>query len=122
VNGHAFGAGAMVAACCDMRVMREDRGYFCFPEVDLGLTLSDGMLALCRSKYPRESLHQALTTGARYGRADAVRLRVVHATATEDALLGAALAALKPLVGKDGGSLQALKRQVHLEAAQILGV
>src|SRR5262245_22583701 len=48
VNGHAFGAGAMLAASCDFRLMREDRGYFCFPEVDLGLTMSSGMNALCQ--------------------------------------------------------------------------
>src|SRR5689334_13950442 len=29
VNGHAFGAGAMLAIGHDWRVMREDRGFFC---------------------------------------------------------------------------------------------
>ena len=32
VVGHAFGAGAMLALAHDFRVMRADRGYFCFPE------------------------------------------------------------------------------------------
>src|SRR5690348_18116690 len=32
VTGHAFGAGAMLAMAHDFRVMRADRGYFCFPE------------------------------------------------------------------------------------------
>src|SRR5690349_4823251 len=31
VNGHAFGAGSMLAMAHGYRVMREDRGYFCFP-------------------------------------------------------------------------------------------
>src|SRR5262245_57786901 len=34
LNGHAFGAGAMLALVHDQRVMRADRGWFCFPEVD----------------------------------------------------------------------------------------
>lgn len=36
LNGHAFGAGAILAAAADYRAQRADRGYFCFPAVDLG--------------------------------------------------------------------------------------
>jgi enoyl-CoA hydratase/carnithine racemase len=50
INGHAFGAGttlttlnneigAFLALACDYRLMKQDRGFFCFPEVDLGLPL-----------------------------------------------------------------------------------
>jgi Enoyl-CoA hydratase/isomerase len=35
VTGHAFGAGAMLATAHDWRVMQADRGYHCFPEVDI---------------------------------------------------------------------------------------
>jgi enoyl-CoA hydratase/carnithine racemase len=35
INGHAFGAGSMLAIAHDFRVMRVDRGYYCFPEVDI---------------------------------------------------------------------------------------
>lgn len=35
VSGHVFGAGAMLAMAHDWRIMRSDRGYFCFPEVDI---------------------------------------------------------------------------------------
>jgi enoyl-CoA hydratase/carnithine racemase len=43
VNGHAFAGGGMLAAVHDFLVMREDRGYWCLPEVDLGLTLTPAM-------------------------------------------------------------------------------
>jgi len=29
LNGHAFGAGAMLALACDERTMRADRGWLC---------------------------------------------------------------------------------------------
>ena len=35
IHGHAFGAGAMLAMAHDFRVMRADRGFFCFPEADI---------------------------------------------------------------------------------------
>jgi enoyl-CoA hydratase/carnithine racemase len=35
INGHAFGAGFMIALCHDVRVMREDRGYLCANEIEL---------------------------------------------------------------------------------------
>src|SRR3954471_7277247 len=50
IGGHAFAAGAMLALACDQRVMRADRGYFCLPEVDLGLPFTPGMQALITSR------------------------------------------------------------------------
>lgn len=52
MNGHAFAAGAMLALACDERVMREDRGFFCLPEVDINIPFSPGMSALIRAKLP----------------------------------------------------------------------
>ena len=36
VNGHGFGAGFMMALCHDVRMMREDRGYLCANEIQIG--------------------------------------------------------------------------------------
>lgn len=50
VNGHAFGAGAMFAIAHDFRIMRADRGYYCFPEVDINIPFTPGMAALIQAK------------------------------------------------------------------------
>ena len=42
VNGHAFGAGSMLGIAHDFRVMRADRGYYCFPEVDIHIPFTPG--------------------------------------------------------------------------------
>jgi Delta3-Delta2-enoyl-CoA isomerase len=57
VNGHAFAAGAMLALACDARVMREDRGYFCLPEADIGLPFTPGMTALLQARLLAASAH-----------------------------------------------------------------
>ncbi|MEZ5342188.1 MAG: enoyl-CoA hydratase-related protein [Acidimicrobiales bacterium] len=46
VQGHCFAGGAMFALAHDHRIMREDRGFFCLPEIDLGMSFTDGMAAL----------------------------------------------------------------------------
>src|SRR5262245_50292945 len=50
VNGHAFGGGAILASLHDYTIMREDRGYWCMPEVDLGVPLSPELHAACTAR------------------------------------------------------------------------
>jgi enoyl-CoA hydratase/carnithine racemase len=100
VNGHAFGAAAMWALAHDLRVMRPDRGYFCLPEVDIGLTFAPGMSALIKSRLTPAIAHEAMTTGRRYGGQQALAAGIVDAVADADHLLAAAIDLARPLAGK----------------------
>ena len=113
VNGHAFGAGAILAAAADHRVMRSERGFLCFPEVDLGLTMSPEFDAVLRARYPRSVHLEALVTGRRYGGDDAVAAGLVHQAVPEADLLTTAIARARADGGKDGAFVRALKEQVH---------
>ncbi|EUA19295.1 enoyl-CoA hydratase/isomerase family protein [Mycobacterium xenopi 3993] len=62
--GHAFGAGAMLALAHDFRVMRADRGFFCFPEVDIRIPFTPGMAALIQAKLTPQAAVASMTTGA----------------------------------------------------------
>ncbi len=109
VNGHAFGAGSMFAIAHDFRVMRVDRGYYCFPEVDIGIPFSPGMAALIQAKLTPSAAVEAMTTGRRYGGADAEAIGLVTATAPEDMMTSTAVELVTALKGKDPGTLQAIK-------------
>ncbi|BDX29853.1 enoyl-CoA hydratase [Mycobacterium antarcticum] len=120
LNGHAFGAGAMLAMAHDYRVMRADRGYFCFPEVDIRIPFTPGMAALIQAKLTPAAAVASMTTGRRFGGADAHRLAIVDATAAEDAVTATAVGMLAGLDGKDPGTLRAIKETMYAPAIAAL--
>jgi enoyl-CoA hydratase/carnithine racemase len=109
INGHAFGAGSMLGIAHDFRVMRVDRGYFCFPEVDIHIPFSPGMAALIQAKLTPGAAVEAMTTGRRYGGADAEAIGLVTATAPQGEVTSAAVDLATALKGKDSGTLLAIK-------------
>lgn len=120
VNGHAFGAGAMVAMAHDWRIMRTDRGYFCFPEVDINIPFTPGMAALIQAKLSARSAVDAMTTGQRYSGPDALAIGLVDATGDEAELLDLALARVADKQGKAGDTLGAIKATMFAEVVQKL--
>ena len=120
VVGHAFGAGAMLALAHDFRVMRADRGFFCFPEVDIRIPFTPGMAALIQAKLTPQAAVASMTTGRRFGGDDAASLGIVDAVAGEGAVTAAAVDIVRPLDGKDAGTLGAIKQAMFGPAAHAL--
>ena len=120
LNGHAFAGGAMLALACDFRVMRTDRGFFCIPEIDLGLPLTPGMAALITSRLPKLAAHEAIVTGKRYGGTDALARGIVDYAVPEVDLMSKATALAAPLAGKNRAVMQAHKRLLYADALRHL--
>jgi len=120
MQGHVFAAGAMFALAHDWRVMRRDRGYFCLPEVDIGLPFTPGMSALIRAKLPTRTAIDAMTTGRRYGGEDALAAAIVTEAADEDDVVPRAVELVRPLAGKDAGTLGAIKQGMWADAVRAL--
>lgn len=113
VNGHAFGAGALLALCHDTVVMRADRGYWCLPEVDLGMELTPGETGLICAKLAPAVVNEALTSGRRYSGPDAMAAGICQRTAGVDAVLAEATAIATERAAKAGSTLRAIKRGLY---------
>jgi enoyl-CoA hydratase/carnithine racemase len=120
VQGHAFGAGAMLVLAHDLCVMRSDRGYFCLPEVDIGIPFTGGMNAVIRSRLPIATSHEAMTTGRRYGGDDARAAGIVAATASEGEVVDSAVARAEELAAKAGTVLGTIKARLYAEVVEAL--
>lgn len=120
INGHAFGAGAMLAMAHDFRVMRADRGYFCFPEADINIPFTPGMAALIQGKLTPAAAIASMTTGRRFGGPAARELGLVDDIAGEAELLEHASGLVRELAGKDRGTLGAIKATMFATAVTAL--
>lgn len=120
INGHAFGAGAMLAMAFDWRIMREDRGFFCFPEVDIQIPFTPGMAALIQAKLTPRAAVDAMTTGTRFAGPDAVAAGLVDEAAAEDSLVDAAVAKVEHLQGKHADTLGKIKATMYADVVAAL--
>ncbi len=120
LNGHTFAAGGMLALAHDARVMRADRGYFCLPEVDIGIPFTPGMAALIQARLSPSAAHEAMTTGRRYGGTDALAAGIVDEAVGEDAVLARAVARASALTDKRGDTLAAIKTTMYTPALRAL--
>ncbi len=114
INGHAFGAGFMAALCHDVRIMREDRGFACANEMQLGMVIPLPELALFRHKIPMNAFYETVQLSRRWTGPDALSAGIVQQVASAENLLSLAtqraaelapLAANREVFGKQKESI-----------------
>lgn len=120
MNGHAFGAGAQVALAHDYRVMRRDRGYFCMPEIDLGMSLHPGMTALIQARLPVQTAHEVIATGTRYSGELALERRIVDRLEDEAAVVSSAVEWAASLAAKASPVMTRLKAEMYPQVVAAL--
>jgi enoyl-CoA hydratase/carnithine racemase len=113
LNGHAFAGGGMLALCHDHAVMRTGRGYFCLPEVDLGMSFTPGMNLLIKERLPRATAHEAVLTGRRYTAEQALEAGIVGRAAPEEEVLPAAVELAASLAGKNGATVAKIRGDLY---------
>jgi enoyl-CoA hydratase/carnithine racemase len=120
IQGHCFAGGAMLALSHDRLLMRDDRGYYCLPEADLGLPFTPGMNSLLLARLPRRTAHEAMVTGRRYGGQEAAAAGIVDLAIPEDELLASAVDWAAGQAPKNPDTLRAIKQRIYAETIELL--
>jgi Delta3-Delta2-enoyl-CoA isomerase len=91
INGHAFGLGAIWSSGFDFRLMREDKGWVCFPEMDINIPFLPGMIALCEHGLGTVCFRQMAWSAKRYSGPEAKAVGYADELLPKDALLPRAI-------------------------------
>ena len=120
INGHAFGNGAMLCCACDFRFMKTDRGFFCFPEVDINIPFMPSMIAFAKKAIPYYKFNEWKLTGKRATAQELEDHHVIQkACANKEELLAETLAFAKTFK-KGRGIFGEHKKRLHKEIVRIM--
>ena len=121
INGHAFGAGFMMALCHDVRIMREDRGFLCANEMQLGMTIPRPELALFHHKLPADIFFETVQLSKRWTGPMALAAGIVQATEPVDKLADSVLRKAEELapLASNRANFRAQKESLYGENAAI---
>ncbi|VEU37378.1 unnamed protein product [Pseudo-nitzschia multistriata] len=127
INGHGFGAGLFLALACDYRVMRTDRGYLCWPEVNLGMRLAKGFSELSKAKIGPRVLRDGVLTAKRYGSKEALASGLIdeecsleHLRRTSERLAAAGLPENLGLLNFNPRTFRSIKIELYVDAYRAL--
>jgi len=121
ISGHAFAGGAIFTGAFDFRFMRSDRGFFCLPEVDLGIPFLPGMLALLGKAIPPYKFNEMQYTGMRLTAKDCEEHHIVMKALHIDDLMNETLAFAKGL-NKNRNTVKEMKKRMNRHVVHCLDV
>ena len=100
--------------------MRSDRGFFCFPEVNIGIPFRWGMNAFVKKAISPHILSQMQLTGNRYTAPELEKHNIiVKACANQEELMASALAFAKTFQ-KKRGIFGELKKRLYADIIKVL--
>jgi len=99
--------------------MRSDRGFFCFPEVDLGIPFLPGMNAILKKTIPRYKLEEMQFTGSRLTAYECQEHHIITKACQLATLMHDVMDFAKPL-NKERSIMKELKGRLNNEIVQII--
>lgn len=121
INGHAFAGGALLSCAFDQRVMREDRGYWCMNEAEIGLALDEKLFSIIEHRLLRATAIDAAMTARRFSALEAQQHGIVEHVAGEHDVVARAVELAQRYAGLNVTALSKHKHLAHGAAAKRLG-
>ena len=119
ITGNCYGAGAMMATAMDFRIMRADRGRFCFPEVDVKVPFDKIAIGLLRLIPNPQALKELVLTGVAWGGEQCLEKGVVDAVHPPELLTEKTIELARMLAQKDRQTYALLKRDLRYHLADL---
>jgi len=77
INGNAYAGGALLANCCDFRLMRADRGRMCYSEISIKMPFTPVMFEVVRLQANPHAAWEMTMTGRAMGGEECARRLIV---------------------------------------------
>ena len=117
ITGHCIAGGAFLSSVMDFRLMRADRGWFAFTEIDVKIAPSPKLYLMADLLPNKQAVRELLLTGKKVGGYEATKLGLIDESHLQKKLLPRALEFAHQLAQKD---LKTYKTIKHLLKKELL--
>jgi enoyl-CoA hydratase/carnithine racemase len=120
INGNAYAGGAILASAADYRLMRSDRGRFCFPEVNINIPFTPVTNDIVQLLPNKQALKHMMLMGTAYTGEQCAELDIVDSIYPASELQTQAVALATSLAEKDRNTFSTIRNlmrpaiQAHL--------
>ena len=118
ITGHCIAGGAFLASVMDFRLMRADRGWFAFTEIDVKIAPSPKLYLMANLLPNKQAVRELLLTGKRVGGDETRKLGLVDESHPQEKLLPRAMEFAQQLAQKDLKTYRKIKYLLKRELVE----
>ena len=115
ITGHCIAGGAFLASVMDFRLMRADKGWFAFTEIDVKIAPSSRLYLMADLLPNKQAVRELLLTGRRVGGDEAQKLELVDESHMLEKLMPRAMEFAQLLAQKDLKTYRKIKHLLKRE-------
>ena len=119
ITGNAYAGGAIIATASDFRYMRQDRGRFCFSELNIKKSFTHAMFELVKLLPNNLTLNELVLTGKAMGGEECLQKNVVHGAFAQEVLFEKSMQLANIMATKDRKTYAALKRGLRSDIVKL---